>query len=244
LKESIKRDFKGVWIPKEIWLDNNLTWIEKLLLTEIESLDNEEGCFASNNYFGKFFNMTSGRISQIIKSLIDKKYIIAQYEREGKQVKRRVLNILNRGIKYSKEGIKNIKQGYLGNAKENNTLINNTNNNIIKFKSSAELIIDLFNNITGKSLKHINSNFNMIIPRLKEGFTYEDFRKVFIVKYNQWKNNPEMKQYIRLSTLTRSSRFDDYLNEWQEPENIKHQKKEKDGIDLFEEWKQSGGNAK
>jgi len=29
----MERDFKGVWIPKEVWLDENLTWMEKLKRT-------------------------------------------------------------------------------------------------------------------------------------------------------------------------------------------------------------------
>jgi hypothetical protein len=37
----MKRDFKGIWIPKEIWLNENLTLQEKVFLVEIESLDNE-----------------------------------------------------------------------------------------------------------------------------------------------------------------------------------------------------------
>ncbi len=115
----MNRDFKGVWIPKDIWLDSNLTWMEKLFLVEIDSLDNEEGCFASNSYFADFFQLTSGRASQIIKSLIDKKYISANYERKDKQIIKRVLKILKGGSKY-------IKGGYLENAEDNNTLINNT----------------------------------------------------------------------------------------------------------------------
>ena len=35
-----KRDFKGVWIPKEIWLSTDLKVMEKLILVEIDSLDN------------------------------------------------------------------------------------------------------------------------------------------------------------------------------------------------------------
>ena len=75
METELERDFKGVWIPKEIWLDNKLTWMEKIVITEINSLDREDGCFASNNYLADFFDLTPGRISQIISSLIDKKYI-------------------------------------------------------------------------------------------------------------------------------------------------------------------------
>lgn len=50
----MERDFKGIWIPKEIWLNTHLTMNEKLFLVEIDSLDNEKGCFASNDYFAEF----------------------------------------------------------------------------------------------------------------------------------------------------------------------------------------------
>lgn len=140
----MERDFKGVWISKEIWLDNKLTWMEKIVITEINSLDGKDGCFASNNYLADFFNLTPGRISQIISALIDKKYISAEYFREGKEITKRVLRILNTPIKNSKEGIKNIKEGYLENAKGINTLINNTNNNTDKEKEIYKSIIDGF----------------------------------------------------------------------------------------------------
>lgn len=52
------RDFKGVWIPAEYWLDPNLTVMEIMFITEIDSLDRGDGCFASNNHFADFFGVT------------------------------------------------------------------------------------------------------------------------------------------------------------------------------------------
>lgn len=67
----MKRDFKGVWIPKHIWLNADLSAIEKILLAEIDSLDNDpgRGCFASNEYFGKFIGVSEGRAANIISDL-------------------------------------------------------------------------------------------------------------------------------------------------------------------------------
>jgi hypothetical protein len=141
----MKRDFKGVWICKEIWLDKTLTWMEKLLLVEINSLDSVDTCFASNNHFAKFFDLSASRISQMVNSLIKKKYITVLYEREGKQIKKRTLIVINNsikdikggikdikgGIKDIKGGIKDIKGGYLEYCEDNNTDINNTINNTI-----------------------------------------------------------------------------------------------------------------
>ena len=39
--EKPSRDFKGIWIPKEIWESEQLSIMEKVLFVEIHSLDNE-----------------------------------------------------------------------------------------------------------------------------------------------------------------------------------------------------------
>ena len=123
----MNRDFKGVWIPKEIWLDQKLSWMEKLLLVEIDSLDNEKGCFASNAYFGEFFNLSNSRISEMISSLVSKGYVTTFLLYDGKQVKQRILTPTI-PIRKTEEGIRNTEGGYSEKAKDNNTLINNTTN--------------------------------------------------------------------------------------------------------------------
>ena len=67
--EEKNRDFKGVWIPKEIYLLEGLSWTEKILLVEIDSLDNSGGCYASNEYFAKFLGKSSNQISVSIAKL-------------------------------------------------------------------------------------------------------------------------------------------------------------------------------
>ena len=131
------RNFKGIWIPKEIWLSENLTILEKILLVEIDSLEDEEkGCFASNKYFSNFFKLTNGRISQIINDLNKKKYISIDYQYKGKEIEKRILRInrppypevfnkLNRYLENDDGGIKFSKEGYLENAKDNNIYTNN-----------------------------------------------------------------------------------------------------------------------
>ena len=141
--EENKRAFKGIWIPKEVWESKELTLQQKVMLVEIDSLDNDDGCFASNKYFSDFFGISSGRVSQIINDLIDKGYLKVEYQKKDKQILGRIMkiqsppypqkvfNILNRGYLENDEGgIKYSKEGYLENAKDNNIYINNINNNI------------------------------------------------------------------------------------------------------------------
>ena len=47
----------------------------KILLAEIDSLDNGNGCYASNEYFAKFFDLTVRRIQQCFKHLTEIGYI-------------------------------------------------------------------------------------------------------------------------------------------------------------------------
>lgn len=70
MTESMNRDFKGIWIPREMWLDNRLSYFEKLLFAEIDSLDcGDEHCFASNAYFAKFFVCTERTVVSAITKL-------------------------------------------------------------------------------------------------------------------------------------------------------------------------------
>jgi hypothetical protein len=90
MKEN--RDFKGVWIPKEIWLNTDLSIIEKVLLVEIDSLDNSDrGCFASNEYLAKFVQLSEGRVANIISDLKKRKFLIQVFF-DGR----------NRGLRISK----------------------------------------------------------------------------------------------------------------------------------------------
>ena len=121
----MNRDFKGVWIPKEVWLDEKLSWMEKLFLVEIDSLDAEKGCFASKSYFGVFFQLSNSRVSEIISQLVEKGYVTTFLVYEGKQVKQRILTPTI-PIRKVEGGIRNTEGGYSEKAKDNNTLINNT----------------------------------------------------------------------------------------------------------------------
>ena len=80
-----KREAKGIWIPIKIWEKEDLSLIEKVFLVEIFSLDNEEGCFASNEYFANFFKLSKIRCSQIISSLKEKGYITVKCIYDGKK---------------------------------------------------------------------------------------------------------------------------------------------------------------
>lgn len=142
MDEQYNRAFKGVWISKEIWLAKDLGWSEKLLLVEIDSLDGEQGCFASNEYLANFFGLSKDRISKMVSALKKKGYInVEVYYKEGtKQIEKRVIQVNRQPYpigentdtprRKQREGIGENTDTPIGeNAEDNNTVINNTFNN-------------------------------------------------------------------------------------------------------------------
>jgi hypothetical protein len=126
MKEN--RDFKGVWIPKEVWLNENLSIVEKCLLVEIDSLDNSErGCFASNEYLANFFKLSESRMANIISDL-KKRGFINQIFFDGRQ---RGLRIVKSEVWFTEKDKadfpKTVKLPY--RKREHNNTLNKTTNN-------------------------------------------------------------------------------------------------------------------
>lgn len=95
----MNRDFKGVWIPKEIWLNEELTLLEKIIFVEIDSLDNENHCIAGNEYFAEFCNCSESKVSKAIKKLEDLN-MVERLEFDGRH---RKLRVVKSAIKPSKK---------------------------------------------------------------------------------------------------------------------------------------------
>ncbi|MDD6761159.1 MAG: conserved phage C-terminal domain-containing protein [Turicibacter sp.] len=214
------RAFKGIWIPKEIWLSTDLKVMEKLVLVEIDSLDNEEGCFASNDHFSKFFSLSKNRCSEIIKSLEKKGYITIEYvyQQGSKAISKRVIKC----VRNIDNPIRKTEEGYSENREDNNTSFNNTFSNtsnkkdIVEQSSTTPLpyeeIVQYLNQKTNKNFKHTSKvTQRHIRARLAEGFTVSDFKQVIDKKCSDWLRDQKMKEYLRPETLF-GTKFESYLN--------------------------------
>ncbi len=135
-----KQKLKGLWIPVEILLNEELSDKEKIILSMILYLSDETGsCFASNKYIASIVNVTSDRVSKIISSLKDKTYIKVnlKYKKDSKEIEERqitpiVENINRHSEKYLEDIGKNnysSSQNELHPIGENNKdIINNMKN--------------------------------------------------------------------------------------------------------------------
>ncbi len=100
--ERYSRDFKGVWIPKEIWLSDKLSLMEKVLFVEIHSLDNERGCFASNRHFSEFFGVSSRQIATYVASLKAKGFISVRIQNQNE----RTIRVIGKYARVSEEQLR------------------------------------------------------------------------------------------------------------------------------------------
>lgn len=74
-------------------------------------------------------------------------------------------------------------------------------------------IVDYLNSETGHKYHTTDKTRGMIHARIAEGFTEHDFGMVIHYKSLEWKDNPDMQQYLRPKTLFSAKHFDDYTNE-------------------------------
>jgi DNA-binding transcriptional ArsR family regulator len=196
-KEKYDRDFKGVWIPKEIWLNEKLSLIEKCLLVEINSLDNEKGCFASNSYFAIFFGISEINISKHIKKLKELGYV-KQIFFDGR--KRIIKADLSKMIRQD-------NQNRLDSIIENDKYINIDNNTINKEESCGFSKPPL----SAKSVKKVNPYYNDLKDYYCEEFLEDKGWAKGIIKLAIFENGKERKN---LASLIEKFKGDDCLDKW------------------------------
>jgi DNA-binding transcriptional ArsR family regulator len=57
------RDFKGIWIPREVWEHPGLAWYDKIVLMEVDSLTKRDmDCFFSDEHLAEFVGVSQRTI--------------------------------------------------------------------------------------------------------------------------------------------------------------------------------------
>lgn len=195
-----ERDFKGVWIPKTVWLDERLNALDKVILTEIDSLDmSERGCYASNKHIADFCQCSETKVSTAISKLVKLGYLYVQkFDGRQRELKSRLSNFERQELKNCESAIKKLKESNTGSNPPNNT-------------EKIKYIVDYLNQQAGKNFRSTSKATQQHInARLAEGFTVENFITVIDTMCAKWKGK-EMDEYLRPSTLF-GPKFENYLN--------------------------------
>lgn len=208
----MERAFKGVWIPKEIWESQELTLQEKVLLTEIDSLDNEDGCFASNKYFAEFMKLSERQIKRIICSVIDKKWVQSKiiYKKDSKEIEQRVLKICR--PPYPKKEVQDLVTDMslplvtkMVDPGDKNVPDNNTINNIKKEKEKkekeTEFDILINKNFSDEELKNTMYEFIKMRKAIKKPLTTRGLELIINKLEKLSQNKDEQIQILNNSIM-------------------------------------------
>ena len=163
------RDFKGVWIPKEIWFDERMTMLDKGILMEIDSLDNKDGCKASNEYLANFCGCSDSNVSKTITLLKNLGYIYQESFDGRTRILRRNLGKLydRQPNKKCEAALQNLQ---LDNNISKDILNNNLENN--NFSREKQKVVNkkglLGNNVQNRRLSSKEDKQKAIIDNLKK----------------------------------------------------------------------------
>lgn len=153
---------KGIWIPADILLNEDLSDKEKIILSMILYLSEEsKSCFASNKYIANIVNVTHERVSKIISALKDKGYISVKlkYKKDSKEIEERQITPIVENInRYSQD----VQEG---------TQTNNYSDSQKQLYPIVEKDKDIINNIKNK-----NNYNNMYYPNNKKYIPYRSDR--------------------------------------------------------------------
>lgn len=165
-----KQKLKGLWIPAEILLNNDLSDKEKIILSMILYLsDNTGSCFASNKYIANIVNVTSDRVSKIVSLLKEKGYVDVnlKYKIDTKEIEERQIIPITENInRYSEKYLEGIgKKNYSDSQKELHPIVENDK--------------DIRNNIKNNYNKELQIKKNNKANFEQRDYTSFDFTKLY-----------------------------------------------------------------
>ena len=159
-----KRDFKGIWIPKEVWLDERLNALEKIILAEIDSLDSSErGCWASNKHIADFCQCSETKVSTAISKLIEYGYLyVKSFDGRSRELKSRLSNSERQTFKKCKADFQILKES---------NIYNNTSNNKCKKERKTTGYDDIISQIEDDSLRDLYIEYIKMRKLIKSPMT-------------------------------------------------------------------------
>ena len=217
----MNRDFRGIWIPKEIWLSKDLSTNEKILLAEIDSLGgSSDGCFASNQYFADFFDLSKDRISRLVSGLKNKGYITVElsYKEGSYEVDKRIIKA-NPSSYFCLGGSTHLEGGGENNDYITNNYNINNNNKASKKKTTKEVRHKYgeFKNVllSDKDLEKLKAEYGeelveKYIKKMDEWIELNGRRyKNYYLALRQWMNKEVSKKQEKVEKQEGDTKYDE-----------------------------------
>lgn len=130
-------------------------------------------------------------------------------------------DILEEINKYSKSKTKaNAVNGIVNEIENINEIEKGDTGGKTEIELQVDEVLNHFVKVTGKKIeveKEINRKF--VRQRLKDKIPIEDLKKIIELKNFKWKDDPKMREYLRIETLFNPTKCNSYLMEVKDIEN-------------------------
>ena len=208
-----ERGFKGIWIPAEVWLDERLNPLEKVILMEIDSLDcGDKGCYASNEYIAGFCQCSESKVAHAVTRLVELGYV-SRKSFDGRQriLQSRLAKFARQNSKVCKADVQNLQESNIDSNIDISSSIKKEYKESSQESDFTVAVVDYLNEKAGTHYRAgVAKTQSLIKARANEGFTEADFRTVIDKKCADWIGT-EYEQYLRPQTLF-GTKFESYLN--------------------------------
>jgi uncharacterized phage protein (TIGR02220 family) len=202
-----------------------------MVLMEIDSLDGDGGCWASNEYLAKFCQCSVSKVSKAIAKLTDLGYVYRESFDGRKRMLRSAIShpVTGSLVKNDRQSGKKCQADWQNLPAYNihSSLVDESTRGDVysqdppapstdedEYRDIVVAIIGYLNEKTGSNRRPTSKeNITLITALLKDGYTLDDFKKVIDTKCADWLGDREMSKYLRPSTLFAKKHFDDYLNQ-------------------------------
>ena len=78
------RDFKGMFIPKQLYLDRSISWTQKIIMLEVDSFSrNNLPCFVSNLHLANLLGISESGVEKAIKGLVERGLLLRKITRKA-----------------------------------------------------------------------------------------------------------------------------------------------------------------
>ena len=132
----MKRNFKGVWIPAQLYLSEGITWTQKLMLVEIDSFSKSNlPCFISNEHLAKHLQISESGVEKALRGLVKFGMVDRRRESFG-QGTRRILRVVT-SLEYGQQP-HSTEGGNLTQVRHTNTRTETTTNTTKSGRPSSE----------------------------------------------------------------------------------------------------------
>ena len=212
----MEREFKGVWIDREIWLHPDLSLTEKALLAEIDSFTGDGKAFyKSNETIQELYKISRPTISKSLKKLEGLGFIKIEFDGRRRKITYQADRKIFTGRRKESYGqtVNNLPA-----ARKNSTSINTT-------KEKVKEKVKVSRGFSPPNLEECMSTFEEAGSTTDEGEKFFNFyeSKGWMVgrsKMKNWKaaarnwikrNNDERRQKNPTKTSPSRDEFDNYI---------------------------------